>query len=98
MGSIGNELSSFIRSIGDARRAISQRKSLLLVAGLFGLGLLGRLLLLLVLLVLGSSRSGQRALKNLEDLLVFNLLVRLEFGQVQRGCCGKLGDAVLRDS
>lgn len=58
-------------------------------------GLLGRLLLLLVLAL--ASVSRQRLLQNFENLLVFNLLVRLELAQVQGRRSTKLGDAVLGD-
>lgn len=51
-------------------------------------GLLGGLLLLLVLLSLGSGRLGQRLLKDLQDLFIFNLLFGLELGQIRcRGSC-----------
>lgn len=58
-------------------------------------GLLGRLLLLLVLAL--ASVSRQRLLQNFENLLVLNLLVRLELAQVQGRRSTKLGDAVLGD-
>jgi hypothetical protein len=44
------------------------------------LSLLGRLLLLLLVLAFAASRPGQRLLKNLQDLLVGDLLARLELG------------------
>lgn len=55
------------------------------------LGLRCRLLLLLALVL------GQWLLKNLQDLLVGDLLVRLELGQVPGRGATELGDTVLGD-
>lgn len=73
-------------------------KSLLIIALLLALlvllgSLLGRLLLLLVGLL--ALVLGQGQLKNLEDLLILNLLVRLELAQVNSRRSTKLGDTVL---
>lgn len=59
------------------------------------LGTGGLLLLALVLLVAG--RLVQRAAEDLEDLLVLDLLVRLELGEIGVGGGGELGDTVLGD-
>ena len=59
------------------------------------LGTGGLLLLVLVLLVAG--RLVKRAAEDLEDLLVLNLLVRLELAEIGIGGGGELGDAVLGD-
>lgn len=68
----------------------------LLLALLVLLGsLLGGLLLLLVLLL--ALVSCQGLLKNLEDFLVGDLLVRLELAQVQSRGATKLGDTILGD-
>ena len=56
----------------------------------------GGLLLVLVLLVAGRAR--QRLLENLQDLLILDLLVSLELGQVGGVGGSKLGDAILGDS
>lgn len=55
----------------------------------------GLLLLVLVLLVTGGA--GQGLLKNLEDLLVLELLVGLDLLKVDGAGGGKLGDTVLGD-
>lgn len=55
----------------------------------------GLLLLVLVLLVAGGA--GQGLLKNLEDLLVLELLVGLDLLKVDSAGGGKLGDTVLGD-
>lgn len=67
---------------------------LLLVALLLA-GLLGGLLLLLLVLVAGVP--GQRLLQNLKNLLVLDLLVRLDLAQVKSRRGAQLGDAVLGD-
>ena len=54
-------------------------------------------LLLVVLVLLGTGRSGQGALENLEDLLILDLLVRLELRKIGGGRGSKPGDAVLGD-
>jgi hypothetical protein len=59
--------------------------------------LVGGSLLLLVLVLLVASRAGQRLLQDLEDLLILDLLVRLELCQIDSLGRGKLGDAVLGD-
>lgn len=61
------------------------------------IGLLSSSLLLLVLVGLVAGGASQGALQDLEDLLVLNLLVRLELREI--GCSGrrKTGDAVLGD-
>lgn len=61
-----------------------------------GSSLLGRLLLLLALALL-SRVSGQGLLQNLENLLVGDLLVRLDLAQVKSRGASQLGDAVLGD-
>lgn len=53
----------------------------------------GLLLLALVLLVAG--RAGQGLLQDLQDLLILNLLVGLELGEIGGVGRSKLGDAVL---
>lgn len=53
-------------------------------------------LLLLVLVLLVTSGTGKGLLKDLEDLLVLDLLVGLVLLQVNVGS-GKLGDTVLGD-
>lgn len=53
-------------------------------------------LLLLVLVLLVASGTGQGLLKDLEDLLVLDLLVGLVLLQVNVGS-GELGDTVLGD-
>lgn len=60
--------------------------------------LLGGGLLLVVLVLLGAGGSGQRALEDRKDLLVLDLLVRLELGKIRGGGSGKTGDAVLGNS
>ena len=62
---------------------------LLITAG--GLGLL----LALVLLV--SGRAGKGLLKDLEDLLILELLVRLDLLEVDRLGSSELGETVLGD-
>lgn len=57
--------------------------------------LLGGLLLVLVLLVAG--RASQRLLEDLQNLLIFDLLVRLELLRAGSGGVGELGDTVLGD-
>lgn len=52
---------------------------------------LGRLLLLALVL-------GEGLLKDLEDLLVLDLVVGLELGQIPSGRSSQLGDTVLGDS
>jgi hypothetical protein len=59
-----------------------------------GLGLLGGSLLLLVLVL---RLLGKRLLKNLEDLLVSDLLVGLEFGKIRSRRSTETGDTVLGD-
>lgn len=59
-------------------------------------GLLSRLLLV-VLVGLVAGGSGQWALQDLEDLLILDLLVRLELGQVGGGGRSQTGDTVLGD-
>lgn len=59
--------------------------------------LVGGSLLLLVLVLLVPSRAGQRLLQDLEDLLVLDLLVRLELCRIDSLGRGKLGDAILGD-
>ena len=76
--------------------------ALLLGLGLdlgFVRGLLGRCLLLLLLFVLalGPGRSRKRLFKNLEDLLVRDLLVRLVLGQVRCRRCGQPTKSILGD-
>lgn len=53
--------------------------------------------LLLLVLVLLARVAGQGLLKNLEDLLIHNLLVRLHLGEVQSRGSTNLGEAVLGD-
>jgi hypothetical protein len=62
---------------------------LLITAG--GLGLL----LALVLLV--ASRAGKGLLKDLEDLLILELLVRLDLLEIHRLGSSELGETVLGD-
>jgi len=57
--------------------------------------LLGCLLLLLILGLAGISR--QWLLQNLENLLILDLLVRLDLAQVKRWRTTQFGDAILRD-
>lgn len=59
-------------------------------------GLLSRLLLV-VLVGLVAGGSGQWALQDLEDLLILDLLVRLELGQIGGGGRSQTGDTVLGD-
>ena len=59
-------------------------------------GLLGGLLLL-VLVGLVAGRAGQRTLQDLQDLLVFDLLVRLELRKVGGLGSGQTLDTVLGD-
>lgn len=59
-------------------------------------GLLSRFLLV-VLVGLVASGSGQWALQDLEDLLILDLLVRLELGQIGGGGRCQTGDTVLCD-
>lgn len=59
-----------------------------------GLSLLGAGLLLLVLVLRVLSK---RLLKNLQDLLVGDLLVGLELGKVRSGGCTQAADTVLGD-
>lgn len=59
--------------------------------------LVGSSLLLLVLVLLVASRARQRLLQDLEDLLVLDLLIRLELCRIDSLGRGKLGDAVLGD-
>jgi hypothetical protein len=75
--------------------------SLLLVALLFSgslasSSLLGGLLLLLLVLLGGGLANG--LLKDLQDLLVLNLLVRLDLLEVQSRGLSQTLDAVLGDS
>lgn len=56
---------------------------------------LGGGLLLLRLALLLAGVAGQRLLQDLEDLLVGDLLVRLELLEVKRGSAAELGDTVL---
>lgn len=62
--------------------------SLLIVAILLGL----------LLLVLLARVASQGLLKDLENLLVFNLLIRLELAQVQGRRSAELSDTILGDS
>lgn len=64
---------------------------------ILGLSLLGSGLLLLVL-VLVAGVSGQGALEDLENLLILDLLVGLELGQIRGGGGRQFGDTVLGDS
>lgn len=60
------------------------------------LGLLGSLLLLALALLLARV-AGQGLLKNFENLVIGDLLVRLHLADVQRTGATKLGEAVLGD-
>lgn len=53
--------------------------------------------LLLVLVLLVTGRTGQGLLKDLEDLLVLNLLVALVLLKVNSAGGSELGDTVLGD-
>lgn len=80
--------------------AVSSRRLLvvavlLILTLLLGGSLLGGLLLLLVLALALPGVPGQRLLKDLEDLLVGDLVVRLVLADVQRRGTAQLGDAVL---
>jgi len=55
----------------------------------------GGLLLGLVLLI--AARTGEGLFKNLQNLLIFDLLVSFELGQIDVGG-SKPGDSVLSDS
>ena len=66
----------------------------LLLIGLLAL-LLGGLLLLV--LALAASVPGEGLSKNGKNLLILNLLLRLELGEVERGGGAELGEAVLGD-
>lgn len=59
---------------------------------LFGSGLL-----LVALALLVTSRAGQGLLEDLEDLLILDLLVGLELGEIDLAGGRKLGDTVLGD-
>jgi hypothetical protein len=80
-----------------SRIQVFHRQALLLgVGSLLGSAVsLGRLLLGLALLL--SGISGQRLLEDLENLLVGDLLVRLELAEVKLRGGAQLGDAVLGD-
>ena len=69
--------------------------SLFLTLGTVGLL---RRLLLVVLVGLVAGGSSQWALQDLEDLLILDLLVRFEFGQIGGGGRCQTGDTVLGDS
>lgn len=60
--------------------------------------LLGGGLLLVALALLVTGRAGEGLLKDLEDLLVLDLLVGLVLGEIELGGGSKLGDAVLGNS
>lgn len=74
----------------QATSAITGLRSSLTIRLFLGGGLL---LLRLALLLAGVAR--QRLLQDLEDLLVGDLLVRLELLEVKRGSAAELGDTVL---
>jgi len=57
----------------------------------------GGLLLLVVLALLVAGRAGQRLLEDLENLLILDLLVGLELGEIDSAGGSKLGDPVLGD-
>lgn len=54
-------------------------------------------LLLLVFVVLGTGRTSERTLEDLEDFFIFDLLVGLVLGKVGLGGTGKFGNTVLGD-
>ena len=61
------------------------------------LGLLGGLLLRLLLLVLLACVAAERLLKDLQNLLIGDLLVSLVLAHIKLWRRAKLGDAVLGD-
>lgn len=67
----------------------SGRENLLFTLGLGGL--------LLALVLLGSGRTGKRLLENLENLLILELLVGLDFFEVDGIGGSELGDTILGD-
>jgi len=68
-----------------------------LVALLLVGSLSGRLLLLLLVFGLGTGGLGQGLLKNLEDLLISDLLISLERFEVWCFWCSELCETVLGD-
>jgi hypothetical protein len=78
----------------DIARSFNIKMHLLLVAGL--ISLLG--LLLVVLVLLRPRRLRQGLFQDLENLLILDLLVRLDLGEVWGGRSCKLRDTILGNS
>lgn len=82
------------QDVDEPLQSLVLASALLAVRVVVRVGLLGRLLLLALALLLASV-AGQGLLENLENLLVGNLLVRLDLAEVQLRGATELGQAVL---